>query len=65
MTDIIVLILVLLVLLVALRGTIKHFKGEGACCGKCGVFSDVHKPSVIKPRKGEKICATRKKLSRR
>lgn len=33
MADILVLIVVALLLLAALKGTIKHFKGEGPCCG--------------------------------
>lgn len=31
--DIVILLLVVLLLAFALRGTIKHFKGEGPCCG--------------------------------
>ena len=33
MTDIIVIIIVVILLGFALKGSIKHFKGEGACCG--------------------------------
>lgn len=33
MADIIILILVAVLLLFAARGTVRHFKGEGPCCG--------------------------------
>ena len=33
MVNIIIVLILLLILGYALRGTIKHFKGEGACCG--------------------------------
>lgn len=33
MANIIILIIVVLLLALALKGTIKHFKGEGPCCG--------------------------------
>lgn len=33
MADILVLAAVAALLFVALRGTVKHFKGEGPCCG--------------------------------
>ncbi len=33
MVNIIIVLILLLALGYALRGTIKHFKGEGACCG--------------------------------
>ena len=33
MTDIIVIIIVVILLGFALKGSIKHFKGEGTCCG--------------------------------
>lgn len=32
MTDAILLVLVLVVLILAVKGTFKHFKGEGSCC---------------------------------
>ena len=32
-TDAIILLVVVLVMIYAVKGTIKHFKGEGACCG--------------------------------
>lgn len=33
MADIIILVLVAVLLVFAARGTVKHFKGEGPCCG--------------------------------
>ena len=33
MADIIILIAVAVTIALALKGTVKHFKGEGACCG--------------------------------
>ena len=36
MADIIVVLLVIVLLGFALKGTIKHFKGEGPCCGGGG-----------------------------
>ena len=33
MVDIIILLIVLVIIIFAVKGTIKHFKGEGACCG--------------------------------
>ena len=32
-TDAIILLVVVFVMIYAVKGTIKHFKGEGACCG--------------------------------
>ena len=33
MADAIIILVVLIILIFALKGSIKHFKGEGACCG--------------------------------
>lgn len=33
MVDIIIIIIVVILLGAALKGSIKHFKGEGSCCG--------------------------------
>ena len=33
MVDVIIIIIVIIILGFALKGSIKHFKGEGACCG--------------------------------
>ena len=36
MVDIIIVLIVIALLVLALKGSIKHFKGEGACCGGGG-----------------------------
>lgn len=33
MADAIILILVAAIIVLAFKGSVKHFKGEGACCG--------------------------------
>lgn len=33
MANAVIILILIVVLLFALNGTIKHFKGEGACCG--------------------------------
>ena len=33
MADIIIVLIVIILLGLALKGSIKHFKGEGPCCG--------------------------------
>lgn len=33
MADIIVIVVIAIIMAFALKGTIKHFKGEGSCCG--------------------------------
>ena len=33
MTDAVIILVVVVFLIFALKGSIKHFKGEGACCG--------------------------------
>ena len=33
MADVIIVLIVIILLGLALRGSIKHFKGEGPCCG--------------------------------
>ena len=33
MSDVIIMIVILIVLIFAVKGSWKHFKGEGACCG--------------------------------
>ena len=36
MADIIIVLIVVVLLGLALKGSVKHFKGEGACCGGGG-----------------------------
>lgn len=40
MIDVIILILVVLLICFALKMTIKHFKGQGSCCGTSYTLSD-------------------------
>lgn len=55
MANVIIIIIIAVIILFALRGTVKHFKGESSCCGGG--------PSTVKARKkvlendkiGEKI----------
>ena len=32
MVDAVIILIVLVLLFIALKGSVKHFKGEGACC---------------------------------
>ena len=45
MADIIILIAVAVIIVLALKGTVKHFKGEGACCsgGSKGLIKETRK----------------------
>lgn len=55
MTDVIILLIILMVLIYGVKGTIKHFKGEGACCGG-GSGPVKAKRKVLKnPKIGEKV----------
>ena len=55
MADIIILLIVLVVIIFAVKGTIKHFKGEGPCCGGGGkVLVDSTKKTLEHPEIGEK-----------
>ena len=36
MTDMIVILVIAVFVLLGVKSTIKHFKGEGACCGGGG-----------------------------
>ncbi len=33
MADTIIILVVVMILIFALKGSIRHFRGEGACCG--------------------------------
>lgn len=55
MADIIILLIVLVVIIFAVKGTIKHFKGEGGCCGGGGKgLVDSTKKTLEHPKIGEK-----------
>ena len=43
MVDIIIVLIVIVLLGLALKGSIKHFKGEAACCGGGGGFNGIGK----------------------
>lgn len=55
MADIIILLIVLVVIIFAVKGTIKHFKGEGPCCRGGGKgLVDSTKKTLEHPEIGEK-----------
>lgn len=56
MVDLIILLIVFAVMIFALKGTIKHFKGEGPCCGGGGgtLVREAEK-RLANPKIGEKI----------
>ena len=56
MADIIVILVVAVLLGLALRGTIKHFKGESGCCGKgaCDSPAKKEKKELTHPVLGKK-----------
>ena len=53
LSNIIIIAIVVSVLVIAVRSSLAHFKGEGACCGGGG------KGKPIKPRKLDKVIATK------
>lgn len=56
MTDSIILIVVLIVMIFAVKGTVKHFKGEGACCGGGGKgLVRAGEKTLAHPKLGEKV----------
>ena len=56
MVDIIIVLIVIVLLGLALKGSIKHFKGEGACCGggSGSVVLDIPEKSLKNPVLGGK-----------
>ncbi|HIZ64743.1 MAG TPA: heavy-metal-associated domain-containing protein [Candidatus Blautia pullicola] len=56
MVDAVILILVLIVFIFAIKGTVKHFKGEGPCCGggSKGLVKEEDK-RLENPKLGEKV----------
>ena len=52
--DVIILIIVAVLLLIALYGSIRHFKGEGPCCGGTSSRKSQEK-QLIRPVIGRKI----------
>ena len=57
MVDIIIVLIVIVLLGLALKGSIKHFKGEGACCGggSGSVVLDIPEKSLGNPVLGKKV----------
>lgn len=55
MTDVIILLIILIVLIYGVKGTVKHFKGEGACCGGGSVPVKAKRKVLKKPKIGEKV----------
>ena len=57
MVDIIIVLIVIVLLGLALKGSIKHFKGEGACCGggSGSVVLDIPEKSLENPVLGKKV----------
>ena len=55
MVDIIILLIVLVIIIFAVKGSIKHFKGEGSCCGggTKGLIKTEEK-TLKNPKLGEK-----------
>lgn len=55
MVDAIIIICVIVLLGFALKGSIKHFKGEGACCGGSRKSLNVKEKQLTSPVIGKKI----------
>ncbi len=54
LSNVIVFIIIAVILFFAIKNSIPHFKGEGACCGGGG------KGEVIKPKKLDKVIGVKK-----
>ena len=52
MADIIIVLIVVVLLGLALKGSVKHFKGEGACCGGGGgsISVDIPQKTLDHPK---------------
>ena len=56
MVNAIVILILILIAIFAIRGTIKHMKGESPCCGGGGASEIKEKPSKLeRPVIGEKM----------
>ena len=57
MPDIIVILVIAVFVLLGVRSTIKHFKGEGACCGGGGgsIVLDIPDKKLDNPVLGKKV----------
>lgn len=56
MADVIIVLIVVVLLGFALKGSVKHFKGEGACCGGGGgsIVVDIPEKKLDNPTLGKK-----------
>ena len=55
MVDAIIIIIVIVLLGFALKGSIRHFKGEGACCGGSHESLDMQEKKLTSPVIGKKL----------
>ncbi len=55
MVDAIIIIVVIVLLGFALKGSIRHFKGEGACCGGSHESLDMQEKKLTSPVIGKKL----------
>jgi len=55
MVDAIIIIIVIVLLGFALKGSIRHFKGEGACCGGNHESLDMQEKKLTSPVIGKKL----------
>ena len=54
MTDAVILVILVIALIYGVKGTVKHFKGEGACCGGGSGTVKAKRKSLKNPKLGEK-----------
>ena len=54
MTDAVILVILVIALIFGVKGTVKHFKGEGACCGGGRGTVKAKRKSLKNPKLGEK-----------
>ena len=54
MTDAVILVILVIALIFGVKGTVKHFKGEGACCGGGSGTVKAKRKSQKNPKLGEK-----------
>lgn len=55
MTDAVILVILVIALIFGAKGTVKHFKGQGACCGGGSGTAKVKHKSLGNPKLGEKM----------
>ncbi len=54
LSNVLMVVIIVVILFFAVKNSIPHFKGEGACCGGGG------KGKLIKPKKLENVIAVKK-----